>query len=898
MIESHFSTGIAALDRVFRGLLPGDNLVWQIDDVGDFAPFVPAYCRAAHKAGRKLIYFRFAEHPPLLADCDCGEVRRLDISKGFEQFITEVRSTIREVGRGTFFVFDCLSALAEAWSSDRMLGNFFMLTCPYVYDMESLAYFPLLRGLHSVQATGPIAHTTQILTEVYRHRGTVYIQPSKVEHRYSPTMYMLHAWEGERFTPISDSSTIAEILNAKPWSGLDAVRFRLGKWNRTFLQAERVWEAQQRGEQAPEDAGEVFRSLVRMVFSRDERVLSLAEKYLDLGDLMAIWKRMIGTGLIGGKSVGMLLARAILRKTDPRWGTLLEAHDSFFIGSDIFYSFLVDNGCWLHRQRQQCQPAYGDDLHEARRRIITGRFPDELVGEFAEMLDYFSQSPIIVRSSSLLEDSYGNAFAGKYESVFCANQGSHQKRLDDFMAAVKTIYASTMSEKALRYREQRGLLDRDEQMSLLVQRVSGSRYGNLFFPQVAGVGLSLNPYVWNRLIDPKAGMVRLVFGLGTRAVDRSDDDYTRVVGLNAPQRRPESDVDEVRQYSQRRVDVIDLDASQVVAVEFSEMAGRKDELPLHIFASPDQGLVRRAANQGLPPPSALLLTFDHLLSKTPFVADMRQMLEILGKAYEYPVDLEFTANFSGEDQCRINLVQCRPLQVAADVAATSLPTHIPAEDVALEAFGAVIGKSRQHAIDRVVYVTPEVYGQLPTQDRYAVARLIGRILHVEDAHRSRKVLLAGPGRWGTTMPMLGVPVSFAEIDTVAVLCEIVAMRKDLVPDVSLGTHFFNDIVEMDILYLALFPGRAGNDWSRSFFEGSRNRLVELLPDAAQWADAVRVIDLPVEQAPEASLTLWASSLDQKVLCYLNRSAQPSGQPELFGDTDSSDAGVTPLEMTA
>jgi len=247
MIESHFSTGITALDRVFRGLLAGDNLVWQVDAMDDFAPFVPAYCRAAQKEGRKLIYLRFAEHPPLLSESDFGEIHTLDTSKGFEQFMTEIRSAVRQAGRGAFFLFDCLSGLADAWTSDRMLGNFFMLTCPYVYDMESLAYFPLLRGLHSSQATSPIARTTQILVDVFRHKGVVYIQPSKVEHRFSPTMYMLHAWEGDAFRPISESSTIAEILTERPWAGLDSVRFRLGKWNRTFLQAERVWELQQRG---------------------------------------------------------------------------------------------------------------------------------------------------------------------------------------------------------------------------------------------------------------------------------------------------------------------------------------------------------------------------------------------------------------------------------------------------------------------------------------------------------------------------------------------------------------------------------------------------------------------------------------------------------------------------
>jgi hypothetical protein len=213
-----------------------------------------------------------------------------------------------------------------------------------------------------------------------------------------------------------------------------------------------------------------------------------------------------------------------------------------------------------------------------------------------------------------------------------------------------------------------------------------------------------------------------------------------------------------------------------------------------------------------------------------------------------------------------------------DVAAASLPTTLAPEDIVLDACGAVIGKSRQHPIDRVVYVTPSVYGHLPTQDRYAVARLVGRILHLEDTHRTRRVMLAGPGRWGTTMPMLGVPVSFAEIDTVAVLCEIVAMREDLVPDVSLGTHFFNDLVETDILYLALFPGRADHVLSHRFFEESPNRLAELAPDAAQWTDAVRVIDLPLAQDPEAMLVLWASSLDQKVLCYLSRAGQVSGQP--------------------
>jgi len=435
------------------------------------------------------------------------------------------------------------------------------------------------------------------------------------------------------------------------------------------------------------------------------------------------------------------------------------------------------------------------------------------------------------------------------------------------MSAVRTIYASTMSEKALRYRAQRGLLDRDEQMSLLVQRVSGVGYGSLFYPQVAGVALSRNPYVWNECIDPSAGVVRLVFGLGTRAVDRSDDDYTRIVALNAPDRRPEGDLDCVRQFSQRKVDLIDLEANHLVSRDFAEVAAACPQVPLHIFASDANDASSGEDGSETPKSPNLVLTFDELLSKTPLVGDMREMLQVLQEAYDYPVDIEFTANFPGPDRYKINVLQCRPLQVATDGGIVELPETIDPNDCILEARGAVIGKSRVNLIDRLVYVAPSVYGQLPIRDRYSVARLIGRLLHPDEPKPPEHVMLIGPGRWGTTTPSLGVPVCFAEIDTATVLCEIVAMREDLVPDVSLGTHFFNDLVEMDILYLALFPGRKGNSWNYAFFEQTPNRLVELLPGNERWSEVVRVIDMPRDGA---TLKLNANALTQQVLCYLER----------------------------
>lgn len=866
MAATQFSTGLTGLDRAIRGLLPGDNIVWQVDSIEDYLPFVEPYWRHALETGRKLIYFRFAKHEALLPDGTAAEVHELHPEDGFESFISDIHRVIEKAGREAYYVFDCLSDLAVDWYSDQMLGNFFMLTCPYLYDLETIAYFALLKNYHSFYATSPITETTQLFIDVHRHRGNIYVHPLKVQQRHSPTMYMLHVWKGNEFIPVTESFTIAEIMSTMPRTTLESASPQLDVWSRTFRQAEITVAGIGKGDIAPEKARDYHRRLLRMAISRDERVLSLAERYIDIRDLLDIGKRVIGTGLIGGKSVGMLLARAILKKTSPQWNDLLEVHDSFYIASDVFYTFLVRNGCWWIRQRQRDPETFLEGAERARQRILRGNFPEHLLRQFSDILDYFGQSPVIVRSSSLLEDNFGNAFAGKYESVFCANQGSREKRLEDFLHAVRQVYASTMSEKALKYRAKRGLLDRDEQMALLVQRVSGSLHSSLYYPDAAGVGFSFNPYVWSEYIEPEAGMLRLVFGLGTRAVDRSDDDYTRIVALNAPDRRPEAGAKELRQYAQHRVDVLDLEANQLVSSEFEDVIRKSPKVQLPLIASRDQQVERMARERGMKDVFSWVLTFDELLTRTEFVKDMREMLEILHKAYDYPVDIEFTVNFTEEGQYKINLVQCRPLQVKGGGVIVDPPEHLTPDQMVLRSYGAVIGQSRICPIDRLIYVVPSVYGQMPLNERYTVARIVGQVARSQVNGNNGNIMLLGPGRWGTTTPSLGVPVSFSEIHTVSVICEIVAMRDDLVPDCSLGTHFFSEMVEMDILYLAFFPNQDGNILNESFFMNLPNRLTQVSSEGASFEHAVRVIDLP----SELGLILNANTLKQRVVCYLDQ----------------------------
>ena len=815
------TTGLPQLDAALCGILAGDNVVWNVDDVEQYRKIARPYAEAAKRDGRKLVYFRFARHERIVPEGFCEECR-LDAAAGFEVFLHKIHEVVGAHGLGAYYLFDCLSDLATNWCSDAMLGNFFLLTCPYLYRLETIAYFGLLRGRHSRHAVDPVRSTTQLFLEVYGHAGKLYVLPIKTQFRHSPTIHLMLEWDGaEEFFRVRSSALLTQVMGrVQPNSaqietfGDDVVR--------------RAEECLRAGGGASPAGRALKDQLVGMMITRDESILPLVDKYLSLEDVLDVRWRMFGTGLIGGKAVGMLVARKIAERESPELGAKLEAHDSFYIGSDVFYSFLVRNGLWEIREKQHSPDTFLDGVEEAQERILSGKFSTYEISLFEKMLDYFGQYPVIVRSSSLLEDAYGNSFAGKYDSVFCANQGPLEERLRAFLDAIRAVYASSMSREALAYRERHGLLKRDEQMALLVMRVTGELQGSAFYPHLACVGFSYNPFVWGPEIDPKAGVLRLVYGLGTRAVDRVDDDYTRVVALNAPLRRPEGSLDEIVRHTQRRVDFVDLAGGHLAAGEFSELLPLAQGVPVDLFTTETEGGGR-------------FLTFDGLLTRTAFVADFRKLLGTLERTYGKPVDVEFAVNFLPDGRnYSINLLQCRPLQVQGTHNPEVPAVECPLEGELLVGRGAVVGHSRVERLDWLLLVVPDVYGPLPERDRHAVARAVGAVNRALAAVNVG-ALAIGPGRWGTHMASLGVPVRFSEISRMTAICELMMMHEFLTPDVSLGTHFFGELVEMNILYFALFPGREGNRLNLDALMQAPNRLAELAPDAAALGNVLRVV---------------------------------------------------------
>ena len=158
-------------------------------------------------------------------------------------------------------------------------------------------------------------------------------------------------------------------------------------------------------------SGDMERQIIESTMTKDSRLQEMLRKYFEPRDYFLLRDRMAGSGSIGGKACGMLLARKIVRKELPGCGAYLEPHDSFYIGSDVFYTYIVSNSCWELRIAQRTQEGYFSRAKELREALLVGEFPPNIREKFRSILEYFGQSPIIVRSSSFLEDGFGNACA-------------------------------------------------------------------------------------------------------------------------------------------------------------------------------------------------------------------------------------------------------------------------------------------------------------------------------------------------------------------------------------------------------------------------------------------------------------------------------------------------------
>lgn len=844
------SSGFSGVDALLDHIRMGDNVVWRVTALEEFRFFAEPFARQAIQDGRNLIYMRFAGHEPLLTPRPGLKIREFDPDKGFEAFTVDIYQCIAKEGRDAFYIFDSLSSLQSAWYTDLMMGNFFQVTCPFLFRLDTVAYFPLLRGRHSYEAVARIRDTTQLLLDV--HTGdALYLHPLKVWNRYSAKMFLPHSYDqaSGAFRTLEDGVALSRYYQLLEEEETEMTDQNYDSHDRFFSMAR---EAYRRGTFDLDTEQQILESTL----TRDSRLQEMIKKYFSPKDYFLIRDRMAGSGSIGGKACGMLLARKIVHQHLPQYLAHQEPHDSFYIGSDVFYTYIVSNNCWETRIAQRTQDGYFKKAQDLRNALLSGTFPPDIREKFRSIIEYFGQSPIIVRSSSFLEDGFGNAFAGKYESVFCVNQGTPEERLLAFEDAVRAVYASTMDLSALEYRRQRGLEQHDEQMAVLVQRVSGSYHGPYFFPSAAGVGYSYSVYRWNSDMDPSAGLLRIVAGLGTRAVDRTENDYPRLANLDRPSASMHSTAADRHRFSQRNLDVLDTSQNALVTISADSLI---EQLPLwYKKAVMERDYEAEATLERMNRRRQVwFITCQKLLENKEFTDIMRQILHTLEKVYEHPVDIEYTVNLDEQGRFVINLLQCRPLYTGHQGSSVEIPL-LADKDIFFSLQNSSMGNSVKEKIDVVVQIDPTAYYNYPYSLKSQAAEAVGQINRFYRG-KGKHLLLLSPGRLGTSSPEMGVPVRFADISGFRDICEVSDSGAGYLPELSYGSHMFQDLIEAGIFYCAIWNDHRTKIYHPDLFIQCRNIFPEICPNMESLFPMFRVAE------PE-ELYYWNDPISGKTMC--------------------------------
>ena len=607
--------------------------------------------------------------------------------------------------------------------------------------------------------------------------------------------------------------------------------------------------------------------MIQKLFTNQLEFINVAKKYIELDDFHDVLQHTLypnnSHGKLGGKSTGIFFASNILRsEMDEEFQKHIKTPKTWYITSDAMLHFLHYNNLeevveQKYKDIEQVRTEYGNIIQMFK----NSHFPRDISKGLSQILEAIGDIPIIVRSSSLLEDSYGASFSGKYKSLFLANQGSKQEKLDAIEDAIAEVYASIVGPDPIEYRKERGLLDFKEEMAILIQEVVGVKTGKYFFPACAGVAFSNNEFRWSARIKREDGLVRLVPGLGTRAVDRLSNDYPVLASPGKPGIRVNATTEEILKYSPKNIDLINLKDNTFESMPLDELLKEcKDNYPLYnkLFSVYENRFLYERSGFNIDfDKDDLIPTFNGLFQNTPFLKRIKQILDVLQNKMGTPVDIEFAVK---DDD--IYLLQCRPQSFSGLDEPLPIPQDIPENDTLFTAH-KFISNGRIPEITHLVYVDPDKYSDLGSiEELRSVGRCVGRLNWLLP---KKKFILLGPGRWGSKGDIkLGVNVTYSDINKTAVLIEIAREKGNYVPDLSFGTHFFQDLVEAQIRYIPLYPDDKENLFNTRFFNYSQNILAKILPEYAHLADCVKVIDIPSETDGKVLKIFMNADLDEAI----------------------------------
>ncbi|MDR3254708.1 MAG: PEP/pyruvate-binding domain-containing protein [Synergistaceae bacterium] len=515
---------------------------------------------------------------------------------------------------------------------------------------------------------------------------------------------------------------------------------------------------------------------------------------------------LIGAGSCGGKAKGLAYAHAALQ------GSGLETKICFpdlsvVLSTEIFSDYI--DGMGLSDLYED------DDWSRVRQRVMRAPLLPACRAELESILDRFDaigSPPLAVRSSSLLEDSVALAFAGKYETCFSPNCGKREDRIVALDECVRKVFSSLFNPSARAYREKHGKNHRDEAIAVIIQSLSGKSHGNCFYPELAGTLFSRVFRRPNPRIKKEDGLMRLCFGLGTRTVDRC---AARIFYLTNPSLRPAGNQPEqVAEASQESFDYIDLDACSFMTGDLSMFSNflQKEHKNFSAYVQMYADNILYSTLADPEEPARPLFSFPELHIREKGLFDLsKDLLRRLEDVSGIPVDVEFAYETSPEKSFK--LLQMRPLTSYVEMNRVELP-DTPDEKIIFQG-DRMVSNGLMENVSHLVYVNAETYKD--QWDPSGAARAIGEINRALDG---KKYILAGPGRWGSRNPALGVPVLYAQICNCGCLVEISVPELNFSPELSFGTHFFLDMDSDGTLYLPVFSRQKRNKFNTAWLDSA------------------------------------------------------------------------------
>ncbi len=504
----------------------------------------------------------------------------------------------------------------------------------------------------------------------------------------------------------------------------------------------------------------------------------------------------IGTGSVGGKARGLAFADALIKKhkiNELHPDLVLQIPITVAIGTDLFDEFMENN---------QLYPTALSNLadEDILEHFLRAELPESL-GKNLKELSILMENPVAIRSSSKLEDSYYEPFAGIYATYMIPRHTDPEVNKDALSRAIKAVYASVFYRSSKSYMKATYNQIEDEKMGIVLQEVCGKNYDGIFYPMVSGVVKSVNYYPIGSE-KPSDGVCYLAFGLGKYIVEGSGGfQFSPVYPKKA---LTFSNPSLALQNHQRYFYALDLNKDFVPGIHEEPNIVK---LPVKIaesyssfrYVASTWEYESQTLRDGVRTIGKKIITFSSLLqhASLPFAEVLRELLQIGEKELGNPVEIEFAMDMNSRPGAKATLqfLQIRPI-LRSEQAYTQNPSFPDAGETLMYSEKA-LGNGLIEGIQDIIYIKINTF----TADQsLQISHLIENI-NKEYCKENKNYLLMGPGRWGSSDPSLGIPVNWAQISSVRVIVE--TGSKEFCPEPSQGTHFFQHLTSFKIGYLSI-----------------------------------------------------------------------------------------------